>query len=98
MLTSGFEVLCHIRHFVELRINILAGLFHYFDQIFGVFGVSVREEGVGNSFFVTLTSTPYSVHVILRTLRVVEIDDTFYIVNIYKELILFFHRNKYLRS
>lgn len=72
----------HAHHLVKLRRNVLSRLFQHLDKFPRALGVRICEECVGSALLITTAGSADSVHIVLRTLRIVVIDDEFDVINI----------------
>ena len=70
----------------QFGIDLLVGLSEDINQIFSLLGVAGREEGVGCTSVLSASCAPDAVDVVLRAVRVVEVDDKLDVTHICKAL------------
>lgn len=71
------------RHSFKLRVDVLFGLPEHFQQVWYLLGIGSSEEGVGRSVLITPGRPSDTVHVVLRRVRVVVVDDKHDVVHVW---------------
>lgn len=76
-----------IVHYLSLpataRITHLVGLAQHLDQVIGLVGVGVREQGVGGARVIGSSGASNAMHVVLRVWRIIIVDHKLDIVNVW---------------
>lgn len=67
---------------LQLRVNLLVGFAQHVQQILGLLGIGIGEQGVRRTSGVGTTGPADTMNVVLRVLRVIEVDDELDAVNV----------------
>lgn len=71
------HLLCQLHHLIEAGFNHLVGLLQQLNEFLGLFGVRGGKKGVRRPCILGTCSSSNTVHIVLRVVRKVKVDNKF---------------------